>query len=142
MKSVVEDAVVIDKPAAGVILQVQLTSCIETGPINIKNGPNAGGTFTKLDWKFKVVDGMYEGLVLSGKTGSELSVHPENDYRHYAEALLQQPLDLGQPLDTDDLLGLVADALVIHEAYTKNGVEKVAVKIGQLLKADFDRPSF
>ncbi|MGZ4745620.1 MAG: hypothetical protein ACXVYY_00920 [Oryzihumus sp.] len=143
VKSVVEDVPVRPKPSAGDIVVAQLKACTETEPIRIKNGPRAGETFTKLDWKFTIIEGQYEGTDIYGKTGSELSNHPDNDYRHYVEALTGQPLDVGAGVDTDDLLGLIVDIVVKEEPYTKNGVDKVAVKVGQVLAHDYDdQPGF
>jgi hypothetical protein len=137
MKATVQHVEVKEKPDPGDIVVVQLMECKPTEPIKIKRGPRAGQTFVKLDWKFRVVEGQFEDVELYGKTGAELSNHPDNDFRHYCEALLQvESLDVGQGVDTDDLLGLLAYANVIGEPYTKNGQDRLAIKIGSLMPYD------
>jgi hypothetical protein len=87
----------------------------------IKKGPRSGqpGTFTKWEWDFSVTDGEYAGLQVRGNT--EPKVTSQDDQggnlhlaRPWVEALLNRTLELGEEIDTDDLVGLTGIGTVEH----------------------------
>lgn len=69
-------------------------------------------SFTKWEWEFKIVDGEYAGLRAWGETEDRLTTHPDNKVRQWAETLRDKPFDLGEGLDTDDLLNLPCTIVV------------------------------
>lgn len=72
--------------------------------------------WTKLKWKWEIVEeGEYKGKEVTGECSAFLSDAPENRFRNWAEALLQRPLDLGQVLDEQDLVGLPALITIRYE---------------------------
>jgi hypothetical protein len=86
-----------------------------------KSGPNAGkpGVFTKWEWTFSVHDGEYAGLTIRGNSEPKITSQDEPSgnlhlARPWVEALLGRPLDLGEEIDTDDLIGLPAVGTVLH----------------------------
>lgn len=88
----------------------------------VKKGPNAGnpGIFTKWEWDFSITDGEYAGLSIRGNsepkiTSSDDRVGDLHLARPWVEALLNRALDLGEEIDTDDLIGLTAMATVEHQ---------------------------
>lgn len=99
-----------------------------------QNGKKPGDrdSFTKWAWKFQIVDGEFTGQNIYADTDSRITNHPENQPRQFAEVLLGRSLDVGIELDTDDLIGLTAQAEVAHETYTKNGETKTVAKLSQL----------
>lgn len=78
--------------------------------------------FRKWQWEFEVTDGPYMGLRAWADTENRLTNHPDNKVRLFAEALFSAEFEIGQDLDTDDLLGLPCEIVVdnvVHEK--KNG---------------------
>ena len=66
-------------------------------------------SFDKLNWVFEIKEqGEFNGKEVRAETSAFLSDDPYNQFRNYAEALLQRPLDLGQVLHEGDLVGLSA----------------------------------
>lgn len=76
----------------------------ESYPYTNKKGEPA--TFTKWVWEFQITDGDYAGLRAWGDTAPKLTNHPDNKVRQWAETLRGSEFELGEGLDTDDLLGL------------------------------------
>ncbi len=90
-------------------------------PFTYKSGPKAGtaGSFTKWEWNTEVIDGEYAGLDLRGSTEAKITnaSQPSNFLLlalPFAEAFLGRTLDLGEEVDTDELIGLIAQATVKH----------------------------
>ena len=87
-----------------------------------KNGKDQ--TFTKWTWEFEIVDGDYAGLHAWGDTEPRLTNHPDNKVRQWAETLRGSEFELGEGLDTDDLLGLSCVITVDNVVHTKKNGEK------------------
>jgi hypothetical protein len=85
-------------------------------PYKIKSGPNKGddAVFVKWEWEFKIIDGEYAGLRAWGETEPKLTNHPDNKVRQWAETLRGAEFDMGEGLDTDDLIGLPCVITVAH----------------------------
>ena len=94
-------------------------------------------TFRKWSWEFQIADGDYAGLRAWGETESFLSTHPNNKVRQFAEALLGGvEFEIGQDLDTDDLISLPCEIVVAHETYNKkDGTEGYKCPITQVFPA-------
>lgn len=83
---------------------------------------DGSGSFQKLDFKFKIDSvpsalesefGFMVGNPIWGNTGANLTSHPDNKLRQWAEALLNiGELPTGFELDTDNLEGLSARAII------------------------------
>ncbi|GAB3863277.1 hypothetical protein GCM10028801_30520 [Nocardioides maradonensis] len=71
-------------------------------------------SFDKWIWEFKIIDGPYAGLRAWAETEDRLTTHPDNKVRQYAEALLGAEFEIGQDLDTDDLLGMPCEIVLDH----------------------------
>lgn len=85
---------------------------------------NEAKEFTKLNWVFEITqDGEYLGKDVRAETSAFLSDHPENKFRLWSEALLQRPLDLGQVLNEQDLVGLSA-LITVHYQPDRKDPEK------------------
>lgn len=87
-----------------------------------KNGKDQ--TFTKWTWEFEIVDGDYMGLHAWGDTEPRLTNHPDNKVRQWAETLRGAAFEMGEGLDTDDLLGLTCVIVVDNVEHTKKNGEK------------------
>lgn len=78
-----------------------------------------------LEWKWEVVaEGQYKGRKLRGECDAKISNHPRNKFRAWAESLLGRELPMGMGIDTDDLVGLVADISIAHRADRKDPSKK------------------
>lgn len=71
-------------------------------------------TFTKWEWVFEITEGEYAGLKAYGETEDRLTTHADNKVRQWAEVLRDAPFEVGEGLNTDDLLGLPCVVTVIH----------------------------
>lgn len=72
-------------------------------------------SFDKWEWVFQITDGDYAGLKAWGETEDRLTNHPDNLVRQWAEVLRGGiAFDIGEGLNTDDLLGLPAVITVKH----------------------------
>jgi hypothetical protein len=72
-------------------------------------------SFDKWVWTFKITGGDYAGLKAYGETEDRMSTRADNKVRAWAEALLGKTFDVGEGLDTDDLIGLSAIVTVRHD---------------------------
>ena len=72
-------------------------------------------SFDKWRWTFQIVEGDYAGLKLYGETEDRLTTHPDNKVRQWAEVLRGVAFEVGEGLDTDDLLGLPCVVTALHE---------------------------
>lgn len=77
--------------------------------------------FVKWEWEFQISDGDYAGLKAWGDTEPRLTNREDNKVRQWAEAIRQAPFEMGEGLDTDDLLGLPCTIVVDNTTYTKKG---------------------
>lgn len=71
-------------------------------------------SFDKWEWTFQITEGPYAGLHAYGETEDRLTTHPDNKVRQWAEVLRGIAFEVGEGLDTDDLLGLPAVITVEH----------------------------
>lgn len=69
-----------------------------------KNGEDR--SFDKWVWEFMITEGEFSPLKAIGETDAALTNHPNNKVRPWAEALRGAEFQLGEDLDTDDLIGL------------------------------------
>lgn len=89
------------------LFPAQLKSVTER-EIKYTNRKGEPDTFYKWEWEFEIIDGDYAGMKAWGDTEDRLSTRSTNKVRPWAKALLQRDEDfeLGEGLNTDDLLGL------------------------------------
>lgn len=90
-------------------------------PFTYKKGKRMGqsGVFTKWEWAFTVKEGEYAGLTLQGNSEPRFTSNDQPGgmlslAKPWAEALLGREMELGEEIDTDDLIGLAAVATVRH----------------------------
>lgn len=105
-------------------LPARLEAVVEKSfPYKIKTGPNAGddAVFTKWEWEFLITDGEYAGLKAWGESEAKLTNHPDNKVRQWAETLMDTQFEIGQGLDTDDLLALPCVIVVDNEVVEREG---------------------
>ena len=105
----------------GPLFTAQLISCVED-PVNFtyKKGPKAGqpGGFMKWKWTFVIVEGEHLGTELTGSSEPKITSAVDADFlplaRPYVEGLLGRPIEIGEEIDTDDLVGLTCQVSVRH----------------------------
>lgn len=79
------------------------------------NGQPVMSSFYKWVWFFDVVDGEYRGQTIYGETPAEYTTREDDRVRQWAEALLGRELEVGEELDTDEMLnGLPCFVSVRH----------------------------
>lgn len=82
-------------------------------------------TFTKWNWEFELTEGEFSGLHVWGDTEPKLTNREDNKVRQWAEALRGLPFEMGEGLDTDDLIGLPCLVVLDHEEVTNKKGEPV-----------------
>lgn len=102
---------------------------------------------TLLQWWFRITDkrddGLYEGRKVRAECDARLTNHPGNRFRNIAEALIGRELALGTEIDPqDDLVGLPADLTVSHRKYEKNGEERIAEQVDEIIAVSGDEQPF
>jgi hypothetical protein len=100
-------------------LPAVLTSVVEKSYPYTRDGKEE--TFTKWVWEFDITEGEYAGLRAWGETEPRLTNRESNKVRPWAEALLGVNFEIGQGLDTDDLLQLPCVIVVDHVKEAKKG---------------------
>lgn len=87
-----------------------------------KKGDKVGmeDSFDLWVWEFRITGGDFEGLKAKGETESELTTLTEargrsKPVRPWAETLLGRTMEVGEELNTDDLLALPCQITVVHE---------------------------
>ena len=110
-----------------------------------KTGEDA--VFTKWEWEFAITEGPYAGLSAWGDTEDRLTNHPDNKVRQWAETLRGREFELGEGLDTDDLLGLPCQITVENTTYEKkDGTTSYLTPVLDVFPADAgvqdDEPPF
>lgn len=101
-------------------------------------------TFNKLKWVFEITqDGEYLGKTVQADTSAYLSDSPHNQFRNWAEQLLNRELETGQILSESDLIGLPAMITVRYEEDRKDKTKKYA-RVEDVLAAgdSFAEPPF
>lgn len=90
-------------------------------PFVYKKGAKMGqeGVIQKWEWEFIAHDGEYAGLSLRGNSEPRITSADESSgflklARPWVEALLGRPLELGEEVDTDDLIGLRGQGTAHH----------------------------
>jgi hypothetical protein len=128
-------------------LQAQLLS-VSVKTINWKDKKTGDDRSKDLwEWEFDIVEGEYAGLKAWGETEDRLTNHPDNKVRQWAETLRGAPFDMGEGLNTDDLLGLPCVVVVDNTTYEKkDGGTSYLTPITDVFPADgfvqSDEPPF
>jgi hypothetical protein len=99
---------------------------VEVVQITEKEAQSTKGNWMKLEFKFTIADlpdSLMEeyaeviGSPIWGSVSARLSEHKDNKLRQWAEAIFGVELNVGYELDTDDLIGKKARAVISQ--YTK-----------------------
>jgi hypothetical protein len=86
---------------------------------------NEHKTKTLLEWWWEVKsDDQYNGRKIKGECEARLTNHPNNRFHNWSEALLQREIPAGMGIDTDDLVGLMAEITVRWEPDKKDPSKK------------------
>lgn len=93
----------------------------ESFPYKDRDGKDA--TFTKWVWEFAITEGEYAGLHAWGDTEPRLTNHAGNKVRQWAETLTGHKYELGEGINTDDLIGLPCIISVDNTKELKKGTK-------------------
>lgn len=87
-----------------------------------------GEQITKLEWYWRVLHTsageQFVGRKVKGTCSPKLSNRPDNQFRVWAEALLNREIPVGMKVDTDDLVGLTAEILIGSDPDKKNPLKR------------------
>lgn len=82
---------------------------------------------------WQVTEGEYRDRKVRLECDARITNHPNNRFRQVAESLLGRELPAGIEIDDEDLVGLSADISIAHETYEKNGEQRVAEKVDEVM---------
>ena len=85
--------------------------------------PKQVGNGTKLKWKFEIMEGEYATRWVWGDIWDNLDQSDGCVWRRWHEALVDRPVEIGENIDTDDVLNMMAYIQVTHRSYYKDGIE-------------------
>ncbi len=95
-----------------------------------------------LQWWFEITnDNQYKGRKVSCECPAKLSNRPDNEFRNWAQALLDREIPVGMGIDTDDLVGLACEITIRHEKSTKN-TSRVFERVDMILPATDRGPGY
>lgn len=95
---------------------------VRTVEFTYKKGPKKDqkGSFDLWKWEFQITEGEFAGLHAWGETEAELNNLEEPRgraklARPWCETLLGRQIEIGEPFDTDQVLGVPCKITVTHE---------------------------
>lgn len=98
---------------------IEVTEKHTPGGISKRTG-NSYEAFSAWIWKFEVTEGQKLGQWAWADTDDVLTtLYGSKRVRTYAEALRGKPYELGEGIDTDDLIGMQCYIEVANESWTK-----------------------
>ena len=98
-----------------------------------------GQPVEKLRWSFAVTDaGPWQGKTIYGETSTAFTAHPNCKAYNWVKVLTGREYEPGEDLDTDELLGLPALAVVRHKP-GKDGRKWMRVR--ELLRLNSSQPA-
>lgn len=107
----------------GTIVAAKVLSIV---PVTLQFGP-------KLNWKFEVTEpGDWQGYKINGSTTQNFTLHEKCKLMQWASALLGRVFEVGDQLDTDDLIGLPCRILIEWQP-DKNDDEKFWMRAGDVM---------
>ena len=100
------------------LVPAELVGC-ESVVVEYTKKDGSAGSFPKWEWTFRVNDGEYAGVEVRGSTEPKVTSASEAAFlplaRPYVEALLARAIQVGEEIDTDDLIGLPCQLTVRHQ---------------------------
>jgi hypothetical protein len=69
----------------------------------------------RLNWKFEVIEGEHKGWTLNDGTSPKFSIDPPSKMYEWAVQLLGRTFEVGETIDTDDLIDLPCRIEVGHK---------------------------
>lgn len=98
----------------------------------------------KVEFKFEITDGPYEGVQLWGKTGTKYNNHPYCKLYIWSQAILGFELPIDFRLDTDDLLDKDCRIVVHLDQYKDKttGVEKERNEVTDVMPSRSNMENF
>lgn len=85
--------------------------------------PKPVGSGVKLKWKWEIVEGEFSTRWVWGECWDNLDQSDGCVWRRWHEALVERPVELGENIDTDDVINYMAQVRVSHRSYYKDGIE-------------------
>lgn len=69
----------------------------------------------RLNWKFEILEPQWEGYKVNGSTSLKFTIDPPSKFYEWAVQLLGRTFELGESVDTDDLIGLPCRIEIEHK---------------------------
>lgn len=86
----------------------------------------------RLNWKFEVTEGEYKGWTINDGTSPKFSIDPPSKMYEWTVQLLQRTFEVGDPMNTDDLIGLPCRIEIGHKP-DKDDPQKSWMRVETLL---------
>jgi hypothetical protein len=70
----------------------------------------------RLNWKFEITEsGPFQEYKINGSTSKKFTIDPPSKFYEWATQLLGRTFDIGESVDTDDLIGLPCRIEIEHK---------------------------
>lgn len=86
----------------------------------------------RLNWKFEVTEAQWEGYKINGSTSMKFTIDPPSKFYEWAVQLLGRTFELGENIDTDDLIGLQCRIEIEHKPDADNP-ERMWMRVGTVI---------
>lgn len=87
----------------------------------------------RLNWKFEIIEsGQFEGYRINGSTSMKFTIDPPSKFYEWATQILGRTFEVGEAVDTDDLIGLPCRIEIEHKA-DKDDPERMWMRVATVI---------
>lgn len=88
-------------------------------------------TYNRLNWRVEITEGEHKGLIIFGSTSEKFNVDPPSKFYEWSCALLGRTIEVGDRVDTDDLIGLPCRFEIVYKP-DKDDPNKMWMRVGDM----------
>lgn len=86
----------------------------------------------RLNWKFLVTEAQWDEYKINGSTSMKFTIDPPSKFYEWSVQLLGRTFEVGESIDTDDLLGLPCRLEIEHKP-DKDDPEKFWMRVATVI---------
>lgn len=86
----------------------------------------------RLNWKFEVLESPWEGYKVNGSTSLKFTIDPPSKFYEWSVQLLGRTFDIGDSVDTDDLIDLPCRIEIEHQP-DKENPERMWLRVASVI---------
>jgi hypothetical protein len=86
----------------------------------------------RLNWAFEVTETPWEGVRILDSSSQKFTIDPPSKFYEWSCQLLGRTFEVGDPIDTEDLIGLPCRVEIAHKP-AKDDPSRVWLRVGSLI---------